>query len=174
VFTHNFLLHCIIGHDFLLKKSSNYVSLLECWFKFCVIELNDDDYIYIYTWLVISCIVFLHSMKEVNHCHKYDMWNLFDFILVVTHHRKCKFVTVNIKAYFSKVHLTSQLLIRFMVLKGFRVESPITKHIFIVKYFLIFSSFIIEIEQFLCYWMCKLEDYKCKGTTQKTQEEDEW
>lgn len=87
--------------------------------------------------------------------HKYDMWNLFDFMVVVTHHRKCKFVMVNIKAHFSKVHLTSQLLIRFMVLKGFGVESPITKHIFVVKHFLIFSSFVIEIEQFLCYWMCK-------------------
>jgi hypothetical protein len=99
--------------------------------------------------LMYSISSFHEKSKSLH--HKYDMRNLFNFLLVVTHHRKCKFVMVNIKAHFSKVHLTSQLLIRFMVLKGFRVESLITKHIFIVKYFSIFFSFVIQIEQFLCY-----------------------
>ncbi len=131
MFTHNFLLHCIIGHDFLLKKSSNYVSLVECWINF--VSLNPMMMIfYIYLYMacrLMYCISSFHEKSKSLH-HKYDMWNLFDFLLVVTHHRKFKFVMVNIKDHFSKVHLPSQLLIRFMVLEGFRVESLITKHIF--------------------------------------------
>jgi hypothetical protein len=131
-------------------------------------------YIYLYMAChLMYCISSFHERSKSLH-HEYDMWNLFDFLIMVTHHRKFKFVMVNIKAHFNKTHLPSQLLIRFMVLKGFRVESIITKHIFIVKHFSMFFSFVIKIEQTLRYWMCKLEGYKCKGATQKTQEEDEW
>ncbi len=59
-----------------------------------------------------------------------------------------------------------------------RVESPITKKVPISNHFPIASSFLNQIEQLLCHWMCKLERYKCslsvrsKGATQKTQEEE--
>jgi hypothetical protein len=45
--------------------------------------------------------------------------------------------------------------------KGTRVESPIIEHIFTVKHFSIFSSFLNHIEQFLYHWTHKLEGYKC-------------
>jgi hypothetical protein len=38
-----------------------------------------------------------------------------------------------------------------------RVELPITKHVFIIKHFSIFRSFLNQIKQFLCHWMHKLE-----------------
>ncbi len=59
-----------------------------------------------------------------------------------------------------------------------KVESLITKHVPIIKHFPIFSSFINQIEQFLCRWTCKLkglqiffEHEKSKGAMQKTHEE---
>ncbi len=59
-----------------------------------------------------------------------------------------------------------------------RVESPITKKVPISNHFPIASSFLNQIEQLLCHWMCKLEGYKCswsvrnEGATQKTQDEE--
>jgi hypothetical protein len=55
-----------------------------------------------------------------------------------------------------------------------RVEPSIIKHVLITQQFPIFSTFINQIERFLCPWMCKLKGYKCffnirnKGATQKT------
>jgi len=40
------------------------------------------------------------------------------------------------------------------------VESFITKHVPIIEHFAIFFSFLNQIKQILCHWMCKLEDYK--------------
>jgi hypothetical protein len=45
-------------------------------------------------------------------------------------------------------------------IEPYSVESPFIKHVFIIKHFLIFFSFLNQIESFLCHWMCKLEDYK--------------
>jgi hypothetical protein len=55
-----------------------------------------------------------------------------------------------------------------------RVERSIIKHVLIIEQFPIFSTFLNQIEWFLCSWMCKLKGYKCffsirnKGATQKT------
>jgi hypothetical protein len=45
--------------------------------------------------------------------------------------------------------------------KGSSVELPIVKHIFIVKHFPIFSSFLNQIEWLFCHWTHKLKGYKC-------------
>jgi hypothetical protein len=44
-------------------------------------------------------------------------------------------------------------------IEPYSVEPPIVEHVFIIKHFLIFSSFLNRIEWFLCHWMCKLEGY---------------
>jgi hypothetical protein len=48
------------------------------------------------------------------------------------------------------LHVYSKLIL-FMFPKTIRVESPITKHLLMIEHFLIFSKFLNQIEQFLCY-----------------------
>jgi hypothetical protein len=45
-------------------------------------------------------------------------------------------------------------------IEPYGVEPPIVEHVFIIKHFLIFSSFLNWIDWFLCHWMRKLEGYK--------------
>jgi hypothetical protein len=53
-------------------------------------------YIYLYmACRLMYCISSFHEKSKSLH-HKYDMWNLFDFLLVMTHHKKFKFVMVKI------------------------------------------------------------------------------
>jgi hypothetical protein len=40
-----------------------------------------------------------------------------------------------------------------------KIKPPINEHIPIIKHFQIFSSFLDQIELFLCHWMHKLKDY---------------
>ncbi len=63
--------------------------------------------------------------------------------------------------------------------QGSEVKLPINKHVPITKHFSIFSSFLNQIEQFLCHWMSKLKGHKCSFSvrslkvTQKIHEKDE-
>jgi hypothetical protein len=63
--------------------------------------------------------------------------------------------------------------------QGSEVKLPINKHVPITKHFSKFSSFLNQIEQFLCHWINKLKGHKCslrvksKKITQKTHEEEE-
>lgn len=43
---------------------------------------------------------------------------------------------------------------------GKKIKPPINEHIPIIEHFWIFSSFLNQIELFLCHWTHKLEDYK--------------
>lgn len=58
------------------------------------------------------------------------------------------------------------------LLKGGRVEPPITEHVPITKHFPIFLSFPNQIELFLCYWRGKLEGYKCSLSCRSKEEEE--
>jgi len=60
-----------------------------------------------------------------------------------------------------QVHCT--ILIEFNSMKKYKltnIESFITKHVPIIEHFAIFLSSLNQIKQFLCHWICKLEDYK--------------
>jgi hypothetical protein len=67
-----------------------------------------------------------------------------------------------------------------LLLKDLGVKLPIIKHVFIIKHFPIFSSFLNQIERLLCHWTCKMESYKCscyfngksKGNAKKLEDDE--
>jgi hypothetical protein len=61
------------------------------------------------------------------------------------------------------IQVQSTIVIEINSMKKYKstsVESFITKHVPIIERFVVFFSFLNQIKQFLCHWMCKLEGYK--------------
>jgi hypothetical protein len=48
-----------------------------------------------------------------------------------------------------------------MVTKPVTIEPLTTKHVLTLNTFQYFPNSLVKIEQLLCHWRCKLEDYIC-------------
>jgi hypothetical protein len=58
---------------------------------------------------------------------------------------------------------------------GNEIKPPINEHIPIIEHFWMFSSFLDQIELFLCHWMHKLEYYKFLWALEvKEQQKKHW
>jgi hypothetical protein len=85
-----------------------------------------------------------------------------------------KILTSSLNSIYSPIVLNS-----FQIKNLYNVEPPIIQHVPIIEHISIFSSFLNQIEWFVCHWTCKLEGYKCswnvicKRETHKTLKKDD-